>query len=333
MNLWSPLQTTSLIIVLLAVAAVFIFLRIWKNKSRIRNVVGNLLLSVFSILFILLFLEIIFGVFMVQSDGYGFTLSSKLWHEKYWKPVNAYGYRDYEHDWKENILFVVGDSFVAGDGIENIDDRSAGVLAKKLGDEWTVAAIAKRGWSTDSEYEALVKHEKRPQKIILSYYINDIENAAMANGLARPQLIEKPNKIIRPIVDNSFLFNWLYWRLYRGGFGDVYWNYLKRAYSDPDVWNSHKKELRNIIDFARQNDVEIVSVVWPHLNHIEGSSEFTSRVVEFFVEEEIKVIDLTTHFRNRASETFVVNALNGHPNKKAHMEAAELVYELLFMRN
>jgi len=331
MEIWTQFATTSLGISLLAFAVIIIFFRILKNESKTRNAFINISLVIFSTSLSLLILEIIFGVFVVQSDGYGFTLSSKRWFHENWKPINSDGYRDYEHKWKPNVIFVVGDSFVAGHGLKNIDDRLSGQLAKKLGDQWSVAVLAQNGWGPISEYNALVNHRKRPQKIILSYYINDIESAAEANHFHRPQLVKMPNDDIRFFTDNSYVLNWIYWRLYRGGFGDAYWNYLKQAFSDPKIWNSHENELMNIIDFSRNNGSEIVFVVWPNLNDIDGSLVFTSKVVAFLIEQEVEVIDLAKYFQNRQPSTLVVNAMDGHPNKKANMEVSELIYKRLFV--
>ncbi len=111
---------------------------------------------------------------------------------------------------------------------------------------------------------------------------------------------------------------------------NIYWKYIKHAYSVLSIWSSHKQTLGAIIGFARQINSGIAFIVWPNLNNIEGSLEFTSRIVEFLEEQEVKVVDLSTYFRSRPAETLVVNALDGHPNEKTNTEVAKLVYKLLF---
>lgn len=333
MEVWIPLITTLSIASFLAFLVIFIFRRIWKEESKIRDLSKNISLSIFSTLFLLIILEIVFGIFVVHSDSYDFTLAAKRWSQKYWNPINSHGYRDYEHDLSQNILFVVGDSFIAGYGIKKIDDRISGILAKKLGSEWAVPVLADNGWNTIDEAKAILNYPKKPTKIILSYFINDIEGAAEKSGLERPQLIEAPNKIILPIIDNSFVINWIYWRLYRSGFGDIYWKYLKRAYGDTEIWSLHKQELGYIISIAQMAGSGITFVVWPHLNNIDGSFEFTSKVVGFLKEQKVEVIDLHSHFQGRPSETLVVNAMDSHPNEKTNKEVAELVYKRIFLQN
>jgi hypothetical protein len=102
------------------IAMVYIFRRKWIKDNPTKKVIVNFSISIFSTLYILIVLEGIFAYAFVQSDGFGFTLASKRWSHNYWNPINSYGYRDYEPEWRDKIVFVVGDSFVAGHGIKKI---------------------------------------------------------------------------------------------------------------------------------------------------------------------------------------------------------------------
>lgn len=274
--------------------------------------------------------DLAFGISKVQSDGYGFTLAAKRWFQKYWHPINSLGYRDYEHDWDSNTLFIVGDSFVAGHGIDHIEDRMSSVLASKLGDEWNVAIIAKNGWALDKQYQALINHPQRPDEIILSYYINDIESAARTSGLELPQLIELPNPLLNLFIDNSFILNWFYWIQYRSSIGGVYWEYLKQAYSDPDIWQQHLNEINKIIDYAEDINAPLRIIVWPNLLSIDESSEFTEKVVGYLNSQGLDVIHLTEFLSGRDPLDMIVNRLDGHPNTSLSKEVAELAYQQFF---
>ena len=128
-----------------------------------------------------------------------FTLAAQRWACKYFPPYNSYGYRDHEPDFSgKKIVFVVGDSFVKGNGIEYIDDRFSNLLAKKLGSNWTVTILANGGWSPPDYLRALERHDRTPDFIVVSYYINDIEAAADLAGLKRPFLRVYPNKYLQP---------------------------------------------------------------------------------------------------------------------------------------
>lgn len=330
MKLWLPLIIATFLISAFLLLTIYLFRHRWTHQTRTRRIWQNVSLSLFSTLYLFLVLEVVFASVFVQSDGYGFTLASKRWFQKYWNPINSLGYRDKEHVWRENKLFVIGDSFVAGHGIKNIDKRLSGILSKTLGDAWTVAVLAQNGWDSRKQYEALITHPQKPDKIIVSYYINDIEGAATAHDLHRPQLVEGPGKILRPFVKYSFVLNWVYWRLYRGKLGDDYWLYLRQAYNDQEIWQTHKKELSVFIDFSAKTGSGIIFLVWPNLRDISGSAVYTSKVTAYLSEKGVSFIDLGQSLQAKTQQELVVNNMDGHPNEQTHWEVAQLLYAALF---
>ena len=109
----------------LGLSIIVLFRFVWQNsKGKIRFLAQNISLSVFSILIVLIFLELFFYSF-AQSDALGYTLASRNWFKRYWIK-NSLGYRDVE--WTAQRLegrtkiMVVGDSFVAGYGLKNKED-------------------------------------------------------------------------------------------------------------------------------------------------------------------------------------------------------------------
>ena len=308
----------------------YLFRGLWSKQTRAVNLLKNLLLLLFTTIYFMIVLEIIFSTFFIQSDRRNFTLASRRWFQIYWNPINSDGYRDFEHKWEENIVFVVGDSFVTGHGIKDISDRFSGVLAGKLGTGWTVAVLAQEGWDPLKEYEALVNHPKKPKRIILSYFINDIDSAAQENGFNLPEMsLQQPGAFIRPFVNRSYFLNWIYWRLPLQERGFMYWDYLEHAFNDPHIWKSHERELMKFVTYARQIGSDIAFVVWPHFSDIEGSTQFTSKVVDFLEGEGVKVIDLTRYFSGRDPDSLIVNSMDPHPNVKANAEVAQLLYDAL----
>lgn len=205
----------------------------------------------------------------------------------------------------------------------HVDDRLAGVLAKKLGDRWTVAVLARNGWNTTQEYEALVKHPKKPRQIVFSYFLNDIESTARANGYVGPKLRGIPNNTILYFMHQSFILSWLHTRFYiTSAVGGVYFDYLQQVYDNPKIWDSHKRELDGIINYARQIESEIIFIVWPFLTRIDESLHLTSRVVAYLSEQQIEVIDLAKHFAGRDPDSLIVSPLNSHPSVQANREVA-----------
>lgn len=329
---------TAIILVAILVSSIllniiFIFGYLYTRKSKTRNILINLTILTFTILYLGLFLELIFYNFFIQSDGFAITLASGRWFQEYWNPINNFSYRDDNHSdgGEELTLFVVGDSFVAGHGIKDYQDRFSNLLADKLGDEWEVHNIAMGNWSTQDEYRALIEYPFRPDFVIFSYFINDIEGAASQVGNYRPSLINPPPSYISPLINRSYLLNYVYWRLYRIKFAAEmrggYFRYLQNAFLDPEIQSIHQEELLELIDYARSNDANMLFILFPNLADIDGSSKFTAQVGEFLNREGVIVIDLGVELKGRTSEDLVVSSFDAHPNVLLHQEIAEILYD------
>ncbi len=309
------------------------FRYVWTKPSKARNFLSKLSTALFSLIWTLIVLEGCFRVLVVSSDGMGYTLASQRWFAKYWKPINSFGYRDIEHDLNsldsKKVLFVVGDSFVAGHGTNNHRDRFSDVLGAKFEDVWEVFNIAKNAWDTQHEFIAIRDFPVLPDVVILSYYVNDIDGAASRVGHRRPSMVEQPHWLICPIVERSHLFNFFYWRAYRfqnsSQMQSVYHAYLERAYNDEKVWSLHEQELHRIVDWAENNEVHIVTVVFPTLMNLDWSRPFTQKVVHLLRGRGIPVVDLSERLSERNPQELVVNNFDAHPSVSLHAEIASLI--------
>ncbi|MDG1049357.1 MAG: hypothetical protein P8M11_06095 [Planctomycetota bacterium] len=306
------------------------FLHHWRSGGGLRTAAVGASLSLWTFGLGYLAAECWFVGVHDQSDGYAQTLAGKRWFWRHWKPINTLGYRDREHDFSgKSPLLVVGDSFVAGHGTKDIDDRMASVLQRNLGDDWEVAIIAQNGWNPVQEIEALRAFPATPARILVSYYINDIESAAMAQGNPRPKLrLRYPPEQVRWLVEKSHFANWFYWRVVRGRFGTVYWDWLKDAYDDEATLEHHGQELQGFLDYAAETGAEIAFIVWPNLDYIEDSRAYTARVTSMLTARGALAIDLGEHFRGRDERTLVVNPMDGHPNPKTQAEVINLLLDL-----
>jgi hypothetical protein len=326
-----------LIIFLLAFVLVIGYLS--KNAYLIKNgrksILLNMSLLVLTILITIVVLELFFYSCVIQTDNLNITLSSKRWLEKYWHPIDSYGYRDIEHVKlpERKKIFVVGDSFAAGYGIKDIRYRFSNILGEMISKDWVVINIAKNGWTTVEEIAAITTYPYKPDVIILSYFINDIEGAAIEAGFNRPLLMSPPRRIIKPLIDNSYLFNYMYWRLYKKYFlksNKIFFeDYLSKAFSDKIIWKIHEKQLIKLISFIKINNIHFIVIVFPYLNNIEKSKIMTSKVVGFFDDHNIKVIDLAILLSGRKYKELVVSSIDAHPNLKLHREIGELLYKYI----
>ena len=119
--------------VVLIVALLFVGGKIINSisKSSVSNLLKNISLISFSTISFVALIEIIF-MFISLSHGSGEAYSGKIWGNKYWNPINQLGFRDEEPKKGKNTVFFVGDSFTAGWGVKNIEDRFGETMSREL---------------------------------------------------------------------------------------------------------------------------------------------------------------------------------------------------------
>lgn len=308
----------------------------FSGSKKIVSLFENITLVFLTVFLTFMVLEIGFKLFFAQSDGFRYTLASRNWYQRYWHE-NSLGYRDVE--WSPDLLagktkvMVVGDSFVAGSGIANPEDRFANQLGRLLGNDYAVLNVASPGWDTIDEVDAILEYPQKPDVLVLSYYINDIEGTAYANGAQRPQIRQDPPAWFLPVVQNSHVVNFLYWRLIRLGpqeWADIYWNdWLKKISADPEIRWRHQQELLTIIEGAASEQIPLIVVVFPNLTAVDESSFITQPVIDLFRERNIPVLDVNTILAGRDPADTTVNAIDSHPNPAINLKVAEALYEMM----
>ena len=295
----------------------------------------NFFISIFTIFFIFTAVESVFCYLIIFSDGFELTLCSDHWFQKYWNPINSYGYRDIEHTSLQGkkIVFVVGDSFVTGHGIKDYKDRFSDVLSEKLTNEWDVVNIAQNGWNTSDEYAAIVSFPCKPDYIVLSHYLNDIDGAAAKTGFFKPEILARPPGFINFFISRSYFLNILYWAAYKVKNGkrltQEYYKYLLNAYGNETIWNIHKEEIIRIIDYADNIEAVLIVIVFPHIMDMKNSKIFTDKVIDFLKFNRIKFIDMLEIIADEEPNRLIVSTFDTHPNEKVHRDVGILLYDLI----
>jgi hypothetical protein len=319
----------ALISLLLRLAAVhFSCLRssTWRSSAAAMN----LSLIVFSVVFSFLILELGFFAFGVQSDSYGFTLAAQAWKQRHWRPINRFGFRD--RDIPDNILktkklfMVVGDSLAAGAGIEDINDRFTDRLRGYFGTDWELVVVADSGWDTADEMNAVSQFPYKPECVLLSHFINDIEHAA---PLTRPRV----GAFSSVLVDNSYVINFAYWRIMRlkdFNKDSVYWRSLEAAYADPLVLSKHEQVLADFLQRLPSPGRCLAVVIWPHILALEKSTPMTGPIAAFLSSKGVPYLDLAEYLKGRDPRELVVNRVDYHPSARLHREVGSLIVARLF---
>jgi hypothetical protein len=274
-----------------------------------------------------------------SSDGFGISKSSELWRKRYWNPINSWGYRDEEYSPQslqgKHVTIVLGDSFVAGDGINKIEDRFANRLEKLLGSSHRVLAVAQPGWHTTNEADAFdrIRTIVKPNKVILSYFVNDVEYA-MASTRNTPEAFFIPSKPPLPwVLSESYFVDAVFWRGFRATNPESFKRYIKgleAAAKQESVWAFHQRELQRILDMARASQSDFSVVMFPQLVDLSVMGFLLDRVRRLFSDSGVPVIDLREVLAGVQVSDRVVNDADAHPSRQVHATVAELLRVALF---
>jgi hypothetical protein len=327
-------------LILITIAGFLIVTIIFFHRSARHTLIVNSTLTLLTGFLVLMGLELYFKVFFAEPDALD-TLARRNWREWYANKAdrNSLGYRDIE--WTDEMVtgkfkvMVVGDSFVYGDGIEDPKDRFSDILADKLGDDYAVFNVGFGGTNTKHHIEAIINYPYVPDLIILSYFINDIEGA-----LLEEQWLNKPPRTPRLLPQfgwlerNSYAFNFLYWRLHRlvlaqKDVPDRRWEWYLSVYNHPDSWWLHQQQLQAIHDGTKAEEIELLVVVFPSMDHTQESLVVTERVIDFFHQRGTPVLDVSEIIQDIPQRDRMASAVDAHPSELIHQRVAHALYDIL----
>lgn len=265
------------------------------RNEKVPNHFKNLLLSLFALSVLLLIAEAVF-TFIPVSHTTSRTLSGQNWMYYYWHE-NSRCFRDKEIAEKNNSrkkIFFVGDSFTAGHGLKKCSDRFSDVAGKILSPEYEFYNLGVNGADTDDEFRNLLTFPFKPDVIVLQYFFNDIDNASKRAGKWKPFPLPYSDVPLwqRPFVRGSFLLNFIYWKFPHSNEYD-YETYLSTVYKDSVVLADHLRSLKRFIDYSRKNRTDLYVILFPFLQNIELSKQFSEPVINFFTSEKISVLDVS----------------------------------------
>jgi lysophospholipase L1-like esterase len=316
------------------------------KRLQLRWLAGPLV-ALATLLMMFLAGEIYFRYFVIKSDSYDFTLMAKRWKEICWKPTftvtsdqmpnGKIDYRD--RTWTDadvqgkTKIMIIGDSFVAGHGLCNVQDRFSDVLQRKLGDKYAVFNVGVNGWGTPEETFYPLLYPYKPDIVVLSYFVNDINNAIKLTKHDVPSPPPPPDWLSQTPLKDSYLIDYVYWQIiYKRQFAErnaQIWQVHLDAFSMPEVWDEHKSEILQVIDWSKKINAPLVVITWPMLDNIEGSAGQIQKVEAMLKENNIPIVSASDLFRSDKTESIVVNNIDSHPNENAHSRMADALYTAL----
>ena len=291
------------------------------NKTKIRLV----LISILSTFFLA---EIGF-MFVSQSHGIGFTMAHQLWMKKHWNPINKAGYRDDEiTNNKKKKLLILGDSFTAGDGIEDYRKTFGNILEDKLNGEYDVINAGKRGADSRAEMINFQELNMVPNKIILQYYGNDIEGAAKRAGIKNRRLNTAAKLFHLLVLKPSALLQYTLVNLTTAK-GKNGRKYLRKSYVSKPALNYHFGDLIQLVNYCKQNNIELAVVMFPFLSNMEDSKMYLPIMRKFFNEYNVPTINLIQVLYSLPEGQRIVNKKNHHPSEAVHELVANEIFSFM----
>jgi hypothetical protein len=271
------------------------------------------------------------------SSGDGGGRAAERWHEEYWKPVNAHGYRDVE--WapagSKPALVFLGDSFTEGHGVAFADTYHQRVRTA-LADRYVGYALGKSGASTGHELRNYRKFRAatgvRPAVVVYQYFGND-----MQERLPRaPQWQPWPG--LETLSRHSELAE-LAWTYMAGvRYGNLYADHFFAAYDGPE-YAPHRRTVERVFKETHADGARTVFVVFPYLDDdsmLERSqAAYVGKMREVFgaaCAPGDAFLDVTPLAREFPPAQRKASVLDGHPSPALHARIAGLLEALIDAR-
>lgn len=275
----------------------------------------------------------------------------RIWYKKYWS-WNKFGFRDREYNFftikDDPILFDLGDSYVAGFGIKNVEERSSNLLEKGLDSSYYVINAGTNGSGTRQQLTLMRQFPLKPRIVLWTHVINDIEELI-------PQDMSYQN-MYRGSESALSVFLHTYSR--NSVFLDLVYHFFK-AFQYASVVESNEgtasaQKPKMLYEWYRDT-----AVLGQHLNDLDmGASYITDTlgaklVFMLYPEDGNKVVDTTDlyvnqvirrHFEGRTGVYFLnvtpvykamresarrVNMFDGHPSERVNRILADSLVRIV----
>lgn len=328
----------------LAAMALRRFFRKTDSTSRSvgwrRLVAGNLLVLVLLLSALLLLAEVWFRFFIDTTDSLGFTKISERWVARHWRP-NAAGPRDnIEYAPKiesgKRRLTFVGDSFTAGHGIKNVEDRFANRL-RAAHPDWEVHLLANVGLDTGSEIRLLNKALARGyelDEVVLVYCLNDVCDLLMAPGEPFEGKLPALDRTTPWFTRGSYFLDLFYNRhqAARNPFVQDYFAFVKEGYRGR-YWAAQQQRLKEMRELVESHRGHLSVVTFPFLHTLGPNYDYGfvhEELNRFWREQRVPHLDLLPCYAGHTSRALTVNPHDAHPNERASALAADAINRRLW---
>jgi hypothetical protein len=256
-------------------------------------------------------------------------------------------------------IMVIGDSYIYGGGIEFKDNFSQNLkrlINTNKGDfvnGWVLDISKPSSNNLDNNLAYFEYVDKfRPDVVILGYNLNDIEDNLQKINDNGDLTTHHKGSHVQSFREKSFIKK-IYGILYTSEFvqfvlhnahkqlktfgvvipGSQFDQKLKSYSQDQDNWKQSQILLKEIIEHASKNNIELIIYKFPEMDLLEHPELFTQcdAVINSFFNgfPSVRYIDGNDKFREAKSKDYALSKYNGHPNANAHKKIAGEVFDLI----
>ena len=311
--------------------------RAGRPKKGLLVISANLVLFVFLASFVLGVAETWYRFGVDTTDSFGRTRVNIRWFERHWN-LNQMGYRDSVTFYplsrtpgKPRITFL-GDSFAAGHGVADVEDRFANRIRNRGEDE--VHVWADLGYDTGHHLElaqGLIAKGYQFDQVVLVYNLNDIGDLSPEWKATAEAIRSAPPPPF--LIRHSFFLDTCYYRLKARLNPDIsnYCQSMLQCY-EGQLWDQQQQRLKQLRSLVESHGGRFVVVTFPFLQHLGPGYEFRAvhaKLGKFWQDLGVPHLDLLDLYEMHRNETLTVNAHDAHPNVRAHALAADAIEKFL----
>lgn len=308
------------------------------RHGALRLVGGNLLVLGVLLSILLLGCECYYRFWYDTTDSFGLSRVTQRWFDRHYH-LNASGIRDDVPGYlmqrtpgRRRITFL-GDSFTAGHGIPDVEDRFANRIRRRE-PTWDVHVMAFNGFDTGAEIafvrQLVAKHYELDQ-VVLVYVLNDIADLDphWQSVLRRIYETHQPGFL----VSHSFCLNTWYYRVQAWRDPDIadYYHFVRGAYDGP-LWDRQKRRLTALRDLVASNGGRLNVVTFPFLHALSAGYEYRAvhhQLSTLWLELDVPHLDLLATYGDHSQSELVLSRYDAHPNRYAHELAADMIDRFL----
>lgn len=319
----------------------YLFRRRRGQKTRWFIVGWNLGLVILLISALFLGLETYYRFFDDSTDSFGVNMITKRWFKRHYQ-FNNVGFRDnvdyqlQRDPAKKHRISFIGDSFTAGHGIKNVDDRFANLIRAEYPD-WEVHCLAVNGYNSIQELRLVKQLAARGYRfdyVVLCYCLNDIADFIPGETEAEKKAYSDCAANLTGIDTLSYFLNTWHSRMYvsHDALLGNYYGFVKNAYAGAP-WQEEKACLEQIAQTVQQSGGHLLVVTLPFFNAY-GDGKYGYQGVHeqldvFWNSMHIPNLDLMQAYIAYAPQQLTVNRFDPHPNELANKLAAQRIADFI----